>query len=95
MTDKDLKKKGRGAYDYRIDKNSNIIAVHWFDNKTVNLVSTYAGIEPIGTVRRYDRSLRQHVNVPQPYIVKVYNEDIGGIDKLDMKLYTNWYIYIC
>ena len=102
MVEKDLKKKGRGGYDYRLDKTSNTIAVRWFDNKAVNLVSSYAGIEPVGTVRRYDRSLRQHVIVPQPHIVKVYNQYMGGIDKLDMMcaLYKRslrtrrWYIYI-
>ena len=83
MVEKDLKKKGRGAYD-KLDENSNMIAVRWFDNKSVNLVSSYAGIEPVGNVRRYDRSLKEHIIVQQPYIVKVYNEYMGGIDKLDM-----------
>ena len=101
MVEKDLKKKGRGEYDYKLDENSNMIAVRWFDNKSVNLVSSYAGIEPVGNVRRYDRSLKEHIIVQQPHIVKVYNEYMGGIDKLDMmcalykpRLRTRWYIYI-
>ena len=53
------KRKGRG------------VLVRWFDNKAVHLVSSYAGVEPVGKVRRYDPSLRQHANVPQPYIVQV------------------------
>ena len=101
MVEKDLKKKGRGAYEYKLDENSNMIAVRWFDNKSANLVSSYADIEPVGNVRRYDRSLKEHIIVQQSYIVKVYNEYMGGIDKLDMmcalykpRLRTRWYIYI-
>ena len=52
--EKDLKKKGRGAFDYRLDVDSNIIAVRWFDNKSVNLVSSFAGVEPTHSVTRYD-----------------------------------------
>lgn len=51
----------RGAYNYRLDKGTNTIVVRWFNNKVVILVSSYADMEPVGAVRRYDRSLQQHV----------------------------------
>ena len=51
----------RGAYNYRLDESTNTIVVRWFNNKVVNLVSSYADMEPVGAVRRYDRSLQQHV----------------------------------
>lgn len=31
----------------------NIVAIRWFDNNVVNLVSWYAGVEPVWTVSRY------------------------------------------
>lgn len=31
----------------------NIVAICWFDNNVVNLVSWYAGVEPVWTVSRY------------------------------------------
>ena len=54
LAEKDLKKKGRDAFDYRLDVDSNIIAVCWFDNKSVNLVSSFAAVEPTHSVTRYD-----------------------------------------
>ena len=102
LAEKDLKKKGRGAFDYRLDVDSNIIAVCWFDNKSVNLVSSFAGVEPTHSVTRYDQSQRKKVQVTQPDIVRVYNQYMGGMNKLDMTctLYKpslitrRWYIYI-
>ena len=73
MAEKDLKKKGRGAYDYRLDESTHTIAVCWFDNKVVNFVSSYANVEPVETLRRYNGFLPLHVNVLQSYIVQVYN----------------------
>ena len=52
MAEKDLKKKGRGSYDYCLEESKNIVAVKWFDNKAVHLVSSYIGVEPIDAVRR-------------------------------------------
>ena len=53
MADKDLKKKGPGSFDHRLEENRDIIAVKWFHNKAVHLVSSYAaGFEPIDAVRR-------------------------------------------
>ena len=99
---KDLKKQGRGSFDFQVDIASNVVAVRWYDNQSVNLVSSYVSIEPLHTVRRYDRSLKEKINVKQPNIVHVYNQYMGGIDKLDMmcalykpRLRTRrWYIYI-
>ena len=74
----------------------------WFDNKLVNLVSSFAGIEPTHIVTRYDPSQRKKVQFTQPEIVHVYNEYMGKVDKLDMmctlckpSLRTRrWYIYV-
>ena len=102
LSEKDLKKKGRGSYDYRTDKNTNNIAVRWYDNKAVTLVSSYVGVEPVNSVRRYDRKVKKHCQVAEPHIIQIYNKYMGGIDKLDMmcSFYKasakchRWYIYI-
>ncbi|XP_049794400.1 piggyBac transposable element-derived protein 2-like [Schistocerca nitens] len=41
--DGELKKQGRGSYDYRTETERNIIALKWYDNKSVVLVSSYEG----------------------------------------------------
>ena len=38
----DLKKTGRGSLDYKVEVNSGIVAVRWYDNRTVDLVSLTA-----------------------------------------------------
>ena len=48
------------------------------------MVSTNAGIEPMGAVRRYDRKEKKKIDVKCPVVIKKYNSRIGGIDKSDM-----------
>ena len=57
----DLKKEGRGSICYRSDANSGIVLVRWFDNKSVQLVSTYSSPTTSGTVTRWDQSLKWHI----------------------------------
>ena len=60
------------------------------------------GIEPVHTVKRYDRKDKKYIQVDQPHIIKTCNKYMGGIDKLDMmcSFYKanlkchRWYIYI-
>jgi len=53
------------------------------DTKNVNLLSTFAAIEPVTKVSRYDRKLNKRVEVDCPHIIKVYNTHMGGVDLLD------------
>ena len=46
-----MKKKGRFCL-IKILSDENIIIVRWFDNKPVNLISSYVAVEPIDSVRR-------------------------------------------
>ncbi|XP_065672190.1 piggyBac transposable element-derived protein 1-like [Hydra vulgaris] len=86
LTDKEMKTKGRGSVDYRLDKNSELIVCKWFDNKSVLLASNIHSIEPITQVKRYNKSKKEHVFVSCPTIVKNYNQCMGGLDKADMLL---------
>lgn len=82
--DKDLKKEGRGSFDYFTECDENIVAVKWHDNKSVNLVSSYVGIEPIGTVKRWSQTDRKYIDINRPHIVEAYNTNMGGVDLCDM-----------
>ena len=101
-SEKTIKKKGRGSTDFKLLSDENIIIVRWFDNKPVNLISSYVAVEPIDSVRRYDQREKTYIDVPRPSIVKVYNTYMGGADKLDMMCAfykgqiksRRWYIYI-
>ena len=45
MTNKDAKKKARGAYDYRSD--GTIVCVKWNDSGPVMAASNFFGISPV------------------------------------------------
>ncbi|XP_049764426.1 piggyBac transposable element-derived protein 2-like [Schistocerca cancellata] len=82
--DSELKKQGRGSYDYRTETERNIIALKWYDNKSVVLVSSYEGVSPVEPVKRLSVGERKYIDVPRPNIVKEYNRSIGGVDLHDM-----------
>ena len=44
-TEKELKKQGRGSFDYRTDGNTGLHVVKWFDNKCVHLASTFSSVK--------------------------------------------------
>lgn len=102
LGEKDLKKKGRGSYDHRVEENNNIVAVRWFDNKAVTLLSTHTGVQPLMTAKRWNKKKEDHAVLPMPAIIDDYNKHMGGIDLLDSFLAKyrfkmksrRWYIYL-
>lgn len=64
----------------------DISGVVWKDNKTVTLLSTFAGESPIETVQRYDRKQKKTVNINCPFVIREYNRHMGGVDLLDSNL---------
>ena len=100
--DKCLKKKERGAFDYRVEKTSNIAVVKWYDSRAVTLVSSFAAVNPVEVIQRWDKARKIFVDVPRPYIVSVYNKYMGGVDLLDALTSKykfplkarRWYMYI-
>ena len=101
-SNKELEKKGRGSYDYKVDNNSGIIIVKWVDNSTVLLVSNYVGVMPVEDIDRWCKKASARKAVPCPQIVVVYNKCMGGVDLADMliALYRievktmRWYVKI-
>ena len=84
------------------ETTNNISLVRWLDNRCVTVVSSYLGALPPDSVRRYDRSKKEHINVDRPSIIGVYNKSMGVVDLMDMmcSLYKyqlrskRWYLYI-
>ena len=77
------KKKPRGSYYYRSE--GNVICVKWQDNCVVTDASNYYGVNPIQVTERYVKNeTRKSVN--QPYLIKMYNTGMGGIDICDKLL---------
>ena len=81
-----LKKQGRGNYDFKTDTNHGVIVCKWNDNSVVNLCSNAAGVHPISNASRYSSSEKKRVQIEQPYLVKLYNENMGGVDRMDQNI---------
>ena len=61
MSKKDLKKCGRGLFDYQTDYNTGTHLLKYFDNKCVVAGSSFAGVECTNTVERYDLAQKKKV----------------------------------
>ena len=42
-TEKELKKEGRGTSDSQVEEREKLIVVRWYDNKSVDFLSSYVG----------------------------------------------------
>ncbi|XP_064597896.1 piggyBac transposable element-derived protein 3-like [Liolophura sinensis] len=73
----------RGASDTKVSAEGDICVVRWLDNGVVTLESTMAGDQPRDQVRRWSESAKTHIFIDRPYAVQVYNDYMGGVDKLD------------
>ncbi|KAL1447732.1 hypothetical protein MTO96_044227 [Rhipicephalus appendiculatus] len=101
-TESDLKKEGRGAFDYVVNTVKDLVVVRWYDNRSVTLVSNYASTEPVRTVRRWNKKEKKFVQVQQPATVATYNSFMGGVDLFNYltALYKyslksrRWYLYL-
>ena len=69
--------------DYRVNGEGDVIIVRWLDNGVVQLVSTLVGIELKGTVNRWSDRIQQHIEIKRPCLIEIYNDNMGGVDKLD------------
>ncbi|GBP44394.1 hypothetical protein EVAR_81308_1 [Eumeta japonica] len=78
--EKDLK-KGRGTTVEKLTTidNTDISVVTWYDNRVVNLASTYVGSKPSSEVRRFNKKEKAYQNVSCPKAVTVYNRHMGEL----------------
>lgn len=79
-------KHQRGHYTYKTCANPNIIVVQWNDNSLVTIGSNAVGIDPVHKVTRYSQKEKKRIQVDQPHLIKLYNENMGGVDRLDENL---------
>ncbi|XP_059139838.1 piggyBac transposable element-derived protein 3-like [Physella acuta] len=97
----EIKKKGRGTKDQSIE-NTKIVAVRWYDTRAVNVLSTFSGTDPRNPVSRFEKSKSMYVPVQRPAGIKLYNENMGGVDLHDCCVAENsyrikskrWYMHI-
>lgn len=49
-------------------------------------LSTFFGKSPTMKVNRLSKSQTKHIEVGQPYLINVYNRNMGGVDRMDQNL---------
>ncbi|KAF6039786.1 hypothetical protein EB796_001938 [Bugula neritina] len=81
--EKQLNRNGRGSMDNRVEDNNNIIAVRWYDNQAVTLLSSLTGLEPTAEARRWVKKDQEYQRFSMPAIVEAYNKNMGSIDLLN------------
>lgn len=81
--DNELKKAGRGSFDFLIREDKKMCAIKWFDSRPVHFASSVCGAEPVGSCTRWSKAERKYIEVNQPAVVKSYNINMGGVDLLD------------
>ena len=67
-------------------QKENIIALRWFDNKSVCILSTYIGLFPLEEVKRWDRKKKDYIKVQMPHAIAEYNKFMRGVELCDMFL---------
>ncbi|XP_065302149.2 piggyBac transposable element-derived protein 3-like [Dermacentor albipictus] len=104
MDDKLMKKRGRGTCDTSVAScdQKTMVAVKWYDNRSVTLLSNCIGTNPVTSVKRWNSKEKKHVFVDCPAIIPAYNRSMGGVDLLDKMCFSyrfpirskRWYMYL-
>ena len=85
---KALNKRERGSFDFRHDREDDLIVCSWNDNSVVTLASNNDNVEPLAKVQRWSAKEKKKVLLDQPNQIKCYNSNMGGVDRLDQNVGT-------
>ena len=64
----------------------DISHTQWQDNKTVSILSTFAGKLSTSRLERFDKKSKTMKQVVSSHAVTIYNKPMGGVDLLDICL---------
>ena len=82
--EKDLRKQERGSQSFKTDANFDIVLTKWYDNRCVQMISTYCDPSSVGKVQRWDRKEKKYIEIDCPSVIQEYNQSMGGVDLSDM-----------
>jgi len=83
LTDKELRKAGRGAMDCAFDLKNEIGVCKWNDNKPVTVVTNHAPLDFSQSEVQRRQKGSSAISVRIPEVVKAYNAGMGFVDQLD------------
>ena len=67
-----------------MNTDTGLLVAKWFDNSIVHVASNYAGINPVGSVKRWSKTAKLHQDISCPNMIMEYNKGMGGVDTADM-----------
>lgn len=82
LLEKDLKKKGCGAFDSVVEADSGVTLLRWFENSLVQMVSNFVTQQ----ARRWSKKEHRFINVERPVMAVENNNHVRGVDLCDMLL---------
>ncbi|KAK2715428.1 hypothetical protein QYM36_010141 [Artemia franciscana] len=65
-----MEAQGRGSNEWRVEPQSNVVVVKWYDKRPIRLISTYAAVDPEDTYERWDAMRKEHIKVKRSHRVK-------------------------
>lgn len=78
---KELSSKGRGS-SCVATSSDKITVTRWIDNKSVHMISTFAGKDPMDLLNATTIK-KKSIHIPRSYSISVYNKFMGGVDMSD------------
>lgn len=93
--DREMKSKGRGTFDSKVDTENGIVVTKWFDNKFVHIISNYKGPFPVNQVKRWSVADKKKIYILQPASIAEYNAFMGGINLHDMLVNLSFNRFVC
>lgn len=88
MSTETVEKKERGfsmTVTSKVD-NEKILVTRWKDNSVVTVASSVNGSQPIGKCERWSKAEAKKNRVQIPYVVKFYNSNMGGTDRMNQNV---------
>ncbi|CAH2102053.1 unnamed protein product [Euphydryas editha] len=81
-----MRQEDGASYDYRFDKQNEILPVRWKDDSVCTMTTNYDTIEPLGVVKRWSPVQCEKINVSIPKLFQTCNKNMGGVDELDKSI---------
>ncbi|XP_043480289.1 piggyBac transposable element-derived protein 3-like [Leptopilina heterotoma] len=78
-------KDERGKWEVKHEKKSGINFITVMDSKPVSLLSTAAGVTPLGKVKRRQKGKKEKKELDFPNAFMLYNQLMGGVDLHDQR----------
>lgn len=83
---KSFSKKPRGSVEFHSNEDLTVVLARWNDNGLVTIGSNEHGVYPMAKAERYSQAVRKRVNIDMPSLIKYYNINMGGVDRLDQNV---------